>query len=103
MIVIHFSALSWKKKKWVPLKKNPLCWLRLSPFFENIDLFDKEEGVWIIPQGPVVKELYNILSVKLDSPVEVHSSVLLSTYFFQFINVSVLQREFRDHYLQIGF
>lgn len=84
-------------------KKKSFVLTETSPFFENIDLFDKEEGVWIIPQGPVVKELYNILSVKLDSPVEVHSSVLLSAYFFQFINVSVLQREFRDHYLKIGF
>lgn len=33
-------------------------------------------------------ESYNIVLVKLDSPVEVHSSVLISVYFFQFINVS---------------
>lgn len=33
-------------------------------------------------------ESYNIVLVKLDSPVEVHSSVLISVYFFKFINVS---------------
>lgn len=33
-------------------------------------------------------ESYNIVLVKLDLPVEVHSSVLISVYFFQFMNVS---------------
>ena len=47
-------------------------------------------------------ESYNIVLVKLDSPVEAHSSVLISVYFFQFINVCVCQREFRGHYLKIG-
>ena len=60
----------------------------LALFLENIDLFNKEESEWIIPQGPVVMESYNIVLVKLDSPVEVLSSVLISVYFFQFINVS---------------
>lgn len=103
MKVIYFCALSWKKKKKEFTKKNPLCQLRLLPFFwENIDLFNKEESEWIIPQGPVVVESYNIVLVKLDSPVEAHSSVLISVYFFQFINVCVCQREFRGHYLKIG-
>ena len=103
MKVIYFCALSWKKKKKSSLKKKSFVPTEtIALFWENIDLFNKEESEWIIPQGPIVVESYNIVLVKLDSLVEVHSSVLISVYFFQFINVCVCQREFRGHYLKIG-
>lgn len=100
MIVTFCTVLEEKN---VLVEKNPLCQLRHLPFFENIDLFSKEESKLIIPQGPVVIESHNIVSIKLDSPAEMHSSILLSTHFFQVINVCVLQREFNDYSLKISF